>query len=99
MATYWLSFRLNDDSTYDERYGSLIETIREQAISWWVDTTAFIVFDSQLKIDGIAGSISKVINNSTDLVILGMPDYKSARLIGETEDEDIFKLISFIKKA
>ncbi|MER8965662.1 hypothetical protein NKI25_08045 [Mesorhizobium sp. M0808] len=99
MATYWLSFRLQVDGTYNERYKNLTDTVRKLSTKWWVEASSFIVFASASEIDRIASAISDVIYNDTDVAILGMPDFKSARLIGHHEDNDIFELIPFIKKA
>jgi len=98
MATYWLSFRLTDDRTYSERYKNLTDTVQNLSTKWWVEASSFIVFASASSIDQIASAISDVIYIDTDVVILGMPEFKSARLIGHHEDEDIFELIPFIKK-
>lgn len=96
--TYWISFRLHDDNTYDKRYSDLVETIRKVSSTWWVEPSSFIVFGSEYDISTIAGSVKTAINPDTDMTLIGMPDYKSARLIGVNEDEDIVKLIPFVKK-
>ncbi|MCR4265341.1 hypothetical protein [Nitratireductor sp. ZSWI3] len=98
MATYWLSFRLQDDSTYNQRYKDLTDTVQRLSTKWWVEASSFIVFASAADIDKIASEIADVIYVDTDLVIVGMPDFKSARLIGHHEDDDIFELMPFIKK-
>lgn len=98
MATYWLSFRLENDATYALRYDALVETIRQQTTKWWPETTAFFVFESGRTIDQIAESVAEVIDERCDVVLCGMTDFKSARLIGNNQDNDIFDLIPFIKK-
>ncbi|MCA0058387.1 MULTISPECIES: hypothetical protein [unclassified Mesorhizobium] len=98
MATYWLSFRLQDDRTYNQRYENLTETVERLSTKWWVEASSFIVFASEAGIDKIASEIADVIYIDTDLVIVGMPEFKSARLIGHHEDDDIFELMPFIKK-
>lgn len=98
MATYWLSFRLQDDPTYSERYKNLTEAVRKLSTKWWVEASSFIVFASPSSIDEIAASVADTIYLDTDLVIIGMPDFKSARLVGHHEDDDIFELVPFIKK-
>lgn len=98
METFWISFRIADTNTYNDRYEALIETIRSVASKWWLEPSSFIVFSSSQKIDNIAASLKEAIDPEIDLAILGMPDYKSVRLVGLTEDPDIFKLIPFAKK-
>ena len=98
MATYWITFRLAENATYTRRYDELVNAVRLLSTKWWVDATSFIVFASNETIDSVAETVQNAINLKTDIAVVGMPDYKSARLIGETDDEDIFALIPFIKK-
>ncbi len=99
MATYFVSFCIEDDSSYQTRYdglvgliGLLTETTR------WEQTTSFILFDSSLSIDAISKEIKAVIRPSTDTVVLGKPAFQAMRVIGLNNDEDIYKLVPFAKK-
>jgi hypothetical protein len=98
-ATYWLSFRIADDATYEDRYNALVGSINSVSSKWWVDTTAFFVFRSETNIDDLATRIKSTINPTKDIVLIGMPDFKSARIIGAYQDPDIFDLMPFTKKA
>jgi hypothetical protein len=98
MAVYWISFRLHDDQSYQKRYDALYAAVQGISSKWWLDSTSFIVAESSASIDTLAGTIETVVG-SKDLVLIGMPEYKSARLIGETDDSDIFQLMPFVKKA
>ena len=97
MATYWLSFRLKENSTYSDRYDALVETIRVNSMRWWPETSSFFVFETVATIDELAMHVKKQIDPGTDLVLIGMPVFKSARLIGKNDDQDIFDLIPFVK--
>lgn len=99
MNTYWLSFRLNDDAAYGRRYDELIDTVRQRASKWWLESSSFIVFASGDGIDSLAASLKTAIDASKDLIVLGMPEFKSARLIGASNDPDIYDLMPFIKPA
>ncbi len=99
MAVYWLSFRLEDDSDYPNRYQALTDAIQGMTKKWWLETSSFFVFEAEPNIDGVAATVKKAIAPSKDIVLIGMPDYKSARLIGASKDDDIFKLMPFTKKA
>ena len=98
METFWLSYRLEDDSSYSQRYDKLIETVDALSTKWWLEPSSFIVFASAVGIDTVAAKVKAAINPRTDIAVIGMPDFKSARLIGVSHDEDIFDLIPFIKK-
>lgn len=99
MQTFWITFRLRDDASYTQRYDNLIETIRSSADRWWVEPSSFLVFSSSETIDTIAARVKKVIDIAEDLVVIGMPEYKSGRLIGRSEDPDIFSLVPFMRRA
>lgn len=99
MATYWLSFRIADDATYEDRYNALVASVNTASTKWWVETTAFLVFSSEMSIDDLSARIKRTINPAKDIVLIGMPDFKSARIIGAYQDPDIFELMPFTKKA
>jgi hypothetical protein len=97
---YWLTFRLENDYTYQARLERLTNTIERLASgyrSWW-EPTSFVVFANVGQIDRVAQAIKAAINPNTDLVLLGMPNYKDARLIGRSLDPSIFLLMPFTKK-
>jgi hypothetical protein len=99
MKTYWLSFRIADDATYDTRYERLLEAIHTPASKCWLETTAFIIFSSSHDIDALAARVKGAINATKDIAVIGMPDFKSARILGASQDDDIFALMPFIKSA
>ena len=99
MAAYWMTFRINDDPGYAERYDGLIEAIRKLAERWWVESTSFILFESALSIDEVATIVKAEVDPTEDLALIGMPDYKSARAVGAVTDGDLFTLMPFTKKA
>lgn len=98
MATHWLSFRIADDRTYRQRYEALVAAIQTHSTKWWLDTSSFFVFESVHSIDTIASAVKEAIDEDTDVILIGMTDFKSARLIGANQDKDIFDLIPFVKK-
>ena len=99
MATYWLSFRIEDNRTYAQRYEALVDAVRQVSTKWWVDTTAFLVFESSSGIDAIAAAVEAAVDTSVDVVLIGMTDFKSARILGNNQDNDIFAVIPFLKTA
>jgi len=100
MAVYWLSFRLAEDSTYSERYTALNQAIDAMCSQWWFDTSSFFVFESDLGIDQVAVNAKAAVNPSKgkDIVLIGMSEFKSTRLIGVPDYEAIFGLMPFTKK-
>jgi hypothetical protein len=99
MAVYLLTFRLNEDSDYAARYDRLVEAVRETSKGWWVESTSFILFDSDQNIDDLAATVKANLKPAVDLALVGMRDYKSARAIGAITDDDLYVLMPFTKKA
>ena len=99
MSVYWISFRINDDASYRQRYQNLMDAIQAISTKWWLEPTSFVLFESDRDIDGVAAMTKTAINPRIDTALIGMPDYKSARLVGVSTDQDIFFLMPFTKKA
>lgn len=99
MAVYWITFRIADDDTYEERYVALVEAIKGASSKFWEETTSFILFESSQNMAGIAAITKAAIDASQDLALIGMPDFKSATVIGPVSDQDLFNLMPFTKKA
>lgn len=98
--TFWVTFRLEKDATYDKRLAALEEAIRTSAVEvWWKDPTSFIMFFSTRTIDLIADAVKAVIDVKKDVVLLSMTEFKDGRLIGYSSKEaDLIKLMPFVKK-
>lgn len=98
--TYFVSFVIASDPTYTERYDGLMKALRALSPTvWWSETTSFILLASDQPIDYIAGIVKHHINTRKDIAVIGKTDYKTMRICGAYEDEDIFKLVPFAKKA
>lgn len=98
---YWMTFRLEDDGTWQRRYDALKSTISDctTGSKWWVEPTSFILFRSEAKIDELAALVAEAIDTETDVALLAMTDYKSARVIGSVQDSDLFSLWPDAKRA
>lgn len=54
MGNFILTFRLKNDSTYQRRYDSLVEKIREIAPKWlWEETSSFYAFEAEGTADSV----------------------------------------------
>lgn len=98
---YWLTFRLADNASWQQRYDALKIAVSGSmdGTVWWDEPTSFLLFRSNLAIDDLATVIAEAIDLRTDVALLGMPDYKSARVVGSLDDPDIFKLWPWVKQA
>lgn len=66
---------------------------------WWTDPTSFVLFESDLSIDGLAPHLKAAIDLDRDIAIVGMPHVKSARVTGNVYDHDLFELLPFVTVA
>lgn len=59
MATHIISFRIASDSTYADRYESVVNAIKSEAESGttWEETTSLVVLKSSKSADALAGAI------------------------------------------
>jgi hypothetical protein len=93
MAVYWMSFRIESNSTYSTRYTAVTEAIGKISTTWWIEPTSFIIFSSAKTINEIADIVKRSFNPKTDLAIIGMMENTATRLVGANDDKDIYKLI------
>lgn len=99
MTMYWLTFRLEKNHDYANRYDKLTKEIEKHYTSqFWDEPTSFYIFDSALGIDQIAANLKKVINTRVDIVMIRKLDNKEARIIGTPLDPDIFTLVQYAKQ-
>ena len=95
--------RIHDETIngrdYTTRYSEFLEAVRQQTTKWWPEPTSFICFASDLDIDTICGRLKRPLSVDHDLFLIGMPEFKSARIWGHNPDNDIYELIPFLKKA
>lgn len=100
--TYWLTFRIHNETvngkTYSQRYDAFYNVIKEHLEEWWVPPTSFVAFSSESSIDAIAAALKAPLSARYDMFLLGMADYKSGRIFGKNDDQDIFKLMPFLKE-
>ena len=99
MATYWITFRLGEVGDYNTRYDNLIEAINSSASLVWEEPTSFLLIESTATIDELAQLLSAQMDTVHDLVLIGNPNVKQARVIGIVEDENLFRLLPFTKYA
>lgn len=74
MATYVVSFRLEHDGNYSDRYSSVVDAIRKEATGGnkWEEMTSMFIFKSEKSADAVATSIylGSLLNASKDAVLV-----------------------------
>jgi hypothetical protein len=101
MATYWITFRIADATvagrSYEDRYNSLVKIITDNSATWWGKTTSYLAFTWDESIDSIAAKCKAAIAPSQDLFLIREMDKQSARICGKNDDDDIYKLMPYLK--
>jgi hypothetical protein len=103
MTSFWLTFRIADDiqhhRTYQERYDALIQAVTShQSGLYWGQSTSFLIFESDDGIGSIAQSAKNAIDPRYDLFLIRELDRKSAVIVGKNPDNDIYKIMPYLKK-
>lgn len=105
MKTYWITFRIADNTaggrSYETRYEALSDAVHQHAAThWWAEPTSFWLVNSESSQAQIAASIKQAINTSADLAVIGMVDYKGIVVIGVVEKmKDLKALVPEIRQA
>lgn len=86
LATYWLSFRIDEDKT-DKGYGrdrrsALYEAVKDLDSEPWDGSTSFIIFKSDLGINRISKIFRKCVSPDIDTVLLRQINGKPMVFIG-----------------
>ena len=97
---FWITYRIHDDTDYDERYENFIEKIEEVSTAQWKnDTTSFHIIESNFNIDRIASSLSSVLFEHKDHFLIRRMNYQNAVYFGlDSEFENLKKFINYVRK-
>ncbi|NTS33888.1 hypothetical protein HQ945_21750 [Phyllobacterium sp. BT25] len=101
MANYWISLRIKNDSSYDERYNDFVAALHAvKANGYWPETTAFWIIESNLAIDPFVKAITKPLDGKKDMVLVRKIAHDESRYFGAIEYPDVLKsFIPNIQKA
>jgi len=76
MSIFVISFRIKEDSTYQERYDSLVERIKKNATgSTWEETTSFFLIESTSSSSELCNDLyhnSKIIDSKDVLLVVNL---------------------------
>lgn len=87
MEVFWITFRLENNASYDTRYQALIDAVQlHHHGDWWFEPTSFWLIASNSSRAAIAASMAKAVSKTTDLVLLGSMEYTGATLIGKATE-------------
>jgi hypothetical protein len=95
MAVYWLSYRIEEDATGDERREKLVNEIQFDIATtrYWLETTSFIVFENSKRIDVLAHRFRDIIDQRVDGFLMRAMERRVAYICGNWSDQDIITLM------
>lgn len=93
MWDYYVTFRFSGAEA-SERRERLLQLLRENAdeLSWWDETGAFVLFQSNLDIVELRGLAEEVVRDD-DFVLIGMVYIMRWELIGSAHDKSMFRVL------
>ena len=101
MATFWITFRIEDRNvggrTYDDRRSALYEAVRVRSSQWWLKPTSYVAFESDHSLDALAEACKLAISPDHDLFLMREMDAKGAIICGNNDDRDIYKLMPYLR--
>ncbi len=102
MEQYWISFTIADKTiggrSYNDRYEDLVNDIRAFSINYWLDTTSFLIFETDLSLTAVGKRCKKAIAPSEDLIVIRELNKRSAVYAGKLDDDDLKVFLPYIKK-
>jgi len=100
VGTYWITFRIHQNLTYDTRYAALVKAVEEHlATKCWSEPTSFWLFDSNSSAAEIAASCKAVIDPKVDQVVIGSPMTKTMIVVGKVDDiKKLQSIVDFAKQ-
>ncbi len=99
MTTYMASFRIAKFGDDNERRENLEAEILNSSTRHWKDTTSFLIVEVEDTIGNLAARAKQWIDTSMDVVLFRTLGTQDARVIGAVEDQDLFKLMPYCKRA
>lgn len=101
MADYWVTFRIESNQTYSQRYQGLVDAMasaRGQNASWG-EPTSFWLVRSHLDIDAFTKALAAALNPKTDLLVVRQLAVDSSRYFGTVQHPSLLAgFLPLIKK-
>lgn len=98
MAIFAITFRIHEDSTYRDRYVSVVEAIQQQTLStYWDEPTSFYLIESRLNSAEVADAInanSSFAENKDLLLVINLSQTKGHKALGQVTSGELRKLMA-----
>lgn len=99
MSVFVVSFELKYDDGYGARYKSFTEELKKTT-PWWDENTSLVIVQTSETIDEFCTRIyvATSFDGSKDRYLVLDANVKSGRVRGPVSDQDLFKLLPFVKQ-
>lgn len=93
MPRYAVSFRIDYNATYQERYDSFCEEVRRGAATWWAGTTSFFAVQSSDDLDTFCNRIyyRSKFSAACDVFLVVNIETGAGRSKGPVPDRDLYR--------
>lgn len=98
MEEYWVTFRIESNTSYEKRYQSLLDamvSVKGKNASWG-ESTSFWLIKSNLTIDQLAENLTSGLDAKTDLLVCRCLAKDNSRYFGSVQDLKV--LLDFLPK-
>jgi hypothetical protein len=99
MTTIMTSFRVENIGDHHDRRANLEAEVVHGSTMHWKETTSFLIVEVEDTISNLANRAKQWIDPNVDVVLFRTLGTNDARVIGAVEDQDLFKLMPYCKKA
>lgn len=96
MSIFAITFRIERDAGYADRYDSVISAIKSETSStYWDEPTSFFLIESSKNSEGLADSINarSTFSESRDLLLVVNLSQRGYKALGKVEDADLHRLM------
>jgi hypothetical protein len=92
MASFWLTFRIHHNRTYDQRYQALMDHLANAGAEFWEEPTSFIAFTADHTIDALGQYLKNAIDETVDVFVLREIGKDNTRYAGTFANPRTFPL-------
>lgn len=99
MSVFAITFRIHDNLTYQSRWNSVVNAIKELAsetTDYWAETTSFFLLEYGGTAVDLANSIdvNSSFDEAVDLLVVINLSFKTYKIIGVPKDTDIISIMA-----
>ena len=100
MHTYWMTYRLADDGQFvarSKQINTILNSVSEGAR--WAEPHTFFIFKSKLGINDVIARFRPALDERKDMLLLGMTEFKEARVLGVPQHAALYALVPHAQDA